>query len=50
MIVRVRPASSSLTREASAALSGLEAQLDLLFHQLVYPDKVAAIVVEPVIA
>ncbi len=26
-----------------------EAQLDLLFHQLVYPDKVAAIIVEPVI-
>src|SRR3954452_7624653 len=26
-----------------------EAQLDLLFHQLVYPDKVAAILVEPVI-
>ena len=26
-----------------------EAQLDLMFHQLVYPDKVAAIIVEPVI-
>ena len=26
-----------------------EAQLDLLFHQLVYPDKVAGIIVEPVI-
>ncbi len=26
-----------------------EAQLDLLFHQLVYPDKVAAIIIEPVI-
>ncbi len=26
-----------------------EAQLDLLFHQLVYPDRVAAIIVEPVI-
>ncbi len=26
-----------------------EAQLDLLFHQLVYPDHVAAIIVEPVI-
>ncbi len=26
-----------------------EAQLDLLFHQLIYPDKVAAIIVEPVI-
>jgi 4-aminobutyrate aminotransferase len=26
-----------------------EAQLDLLFHQLVYPDWVAAIIVEPVI-
>ena len=26
-----------------------EAQLDLLFHQLVFPDKVAAVIVEPVI-
>ena len=26
-----------------------EAQLDLLFHQLVFPDRVAAIIVEPVI-
>jgi 4-aminobutyrate aminotransferase len=26
-----------------------EEQLDLLFHQLVYPDRVAAIIVEPVI-
>ena len=26
-----------------------EAQLDLLFHQLIYPDRVAAIIVEPVI-
>jgi 4-aminobutyrate aminotransferase len=26
-----------------------EAQLDLLFHQLVYPDRVAGIIVEPVI-
>lgn len=26
-----------------------EAQLDLLFHQLVYPDRVAAIIIEPVI-
>ena len=26
-----------------------EAQLDLLFHQIVFPDKVAAIIVEPVI-
>jgi 4-aminobutyrate aminotransferase len=26
-----------------------EAQLDLLFHQVIYPDRVAAIVVEPVI-
>ena len=26
-----------------------EAELDLLFHQLVYPDKVAGIIVEPVI-
>jgi 4-aminobutyrate aminotransferase len=26
-----------------------EAQLDLLFHQMVYPDKVAAIIIEPVL-
>ena len=26
-----------------------EAQLDLLFHQVIYPDKVAAIIVEPVL-
>jgi 4-aminobutyrate aminotransferase len=26
-----------------------EAQLDLLFHQLVYPDRIAGIIVEPVI-
>jgi 4-aminobutyrate aminotransferase len=26
-----------------------EEQLDLLFHQMIYPDKVAAIIVEPVI-
>jgi 4-aminobutyrate aminotransferase len=26
-----------------------EAQLDLLFHQLVFPDRVAAVIVEPVI-
>jgi 4-aminobutyrate aminotransferase len=26
-----------------------EAQLDLLFHQVIYPDRVAAIVVEPVL-
>jgi 4-aminobutyrate aminotransferase len=26
-----------------------EAQLDLLFHQMIYPDRVAAIVVEPVL-
>lgn len=26
-----------------------EAQLDLLFHQVIYPDKVAAIIVEPIL-
>ncbi|MEX2011106.1 MAG: aspartate aminotransferase family protein [Chloroflexota bacterium] len=26
-----------------------EAQLDLLFHQIIYPDRVAAIVVEPIL-
>ena len=33
----------------SACTCDWEAQLDLLFHQLVYPDRVAAIIVEPVI-
>jgi 4-aminobutyrate aminotransferase len=35
--------------DPSACTCDWEAQLDLLFHQLVYPDKVAAIIVEPVI-
>jgi len=35
--------------DPAACTCDWEAQLDLLFHQLVYPDKVAAIVVEPVI-
>lgn len=35
--------------DPSACTCDWEARLDLLFHQLVYPSKVAAIVVEPVI-
>jgi 4-aminobutyrate aminotransferase len=35
--------------DPSACICDWEAQLDLLFHQLVFPDKVAAIIVEPVI-
>ena len=35
--------------DPSACTCDWEAQLDLLFHQLVYPDKVAAIIIEPVI-
>ena len=35
--------------DPSACTCDWEAQLDLLFHQLVFPDKVAAIIVEPVI-
>ncbi len=35
--------------DPSACTCDWEAQLDLLFHQLVYPDKVAGIIVEPVI-
>ncbi len=35
--------------DPAACTCDWEAQLDLLFHQLVYPDKVAAIIVEPVI-
>ena len=35
--------------DPTACTCDWEAQLDLLFHQLVYPDKVAAIIVEPVI-
>jgi 4-aminobutyrate aminotransferase len=35
--------------DPSACTCDWEAQLDLLFHQLVYPDRVAGIIVEPVI-
>ncbi len=35
--------------EPSACTCDWEERLDLLFHQLVYPNKVAAIIVEPVI-
>ncbi len=35
--------------DPSACTCDWEAQLDLLFHQLVYPGKVAGIIVEPVI-
>jgi 4-aminobutyrate aminotransferase len=35
--------------DPSACSCDWEAQLDLLFHQLVYPDKVAGMIVEPVI-
>jgi 4-aminobutyrate aminotransferase len=35
--------------DPSACTCDWEEQLDLLFHQMVYPEKVAAIIVEPVI-
>ena len=35
--------------DPSACTCDWEEQLDLLFHQLVFPDRVAAIIVEPVI-
>jgi 4-aminobutyrate aminotransferase len=35
--------------EPAACSCDWEAQLDLLFHQLIYPQRVAAIIVEPVI-
>jgi len=35
--------------DPAACTCDWEAQLDLLFHQLVYPEQVAAIIVEPVI-
>jgi 4-aminobutyrate aminotransferase len=35
--------------DPAACTCDWEEQLELLFHQLVYPDKVAAIIVEPVI-
>ncbi len=35
--------------DPSACTCDWEEQLDLLFHQLVYPDKVAGIIVEPII-
>ncbi len=37
------------SHDPAACTCDWEAQLDLLFHQLIYPDKVAAIIVEPVI-
>lgn len=37
------------SHDPAACTCDWEAQLDLLFHQLIYPDQVAAIVVEPVI-
>src|SRR5262245_52670087 len=37
------------SHDPSACTCDWEEQLDLLFHQLVYPDKVAGIIVEPVI-
>ena len=41
--------ASGGAHDPSACTCDWEAQLDLLFHQLVFPDKVAAIIVEPVI-
>jgi 4-aminobutyrate aminotransferase len=41
--------ASAGPHEPSECTCDWEAQLDLLFHQLVFPDKVAAIIVEPVI-
>jgi 4-aminobutyrate aminotransferase len=41
--------ASGGAHDPSACTCDWEEQLDLLFHQLVYPDKVAAIIVEPVI-
>ena len=41
--------ASGGAHDPSACTCDWEAQLDLLFHQLVYPDKVAAIIIEPVI-
>jgi 4-aminobutyrate aminotransferase len=35
--------------DPSACTCDWEEQLDLLFHQMVYPEKVAAVIVEPVI-
>ncbi len=35
--------------DPAACTCDWEARLDLLFHQLVYPEKVAAVIVEPVI-
>jgi 4-aminobutyrate aminotransferase len=35
--------------DPAACTCDWEEQLDLLFHQMIYPDKVAAIIVEPVI-
>ena len=35
--------------EPDACTCDWEAQLDLTFHQLIYPDQVAAIIIEPVL-
>jgi 4-aminobutyrate aminotransferase len=35
--------------DPAACTCDWEAELDLLFHQLIYPDRVAAIIVEPVL-
>jgi 4-aminobutyrate aminotransferase len=37
------------SHDPSACTCDWEAQLDLTFHQLIYPDRVAAIIVEPVL-
>ncbi len=41
--------ASGGAHDPSACTCDWEERLDLLFHQLVYPDKVAAIIVEPVL-
>jgi 4-aminobutyrate aminotransferase len=41
--------ASGGSHDPSACTCDWEEQLDLLFHQLVYPDKVAGIIVEPII-
>ncbi len=43
-----RSASGSHVPDADCTCDW-EAQLDLLFHQVIYPDRVAAIIVEPVL-
>ncbi len=41
--------ASGGSHDPSECTCDWEAQLDLLFHQLVYPEKVAAVIIEPVI-